>query len=387
MSISPSDVGAIDAHYYDGRSSRRQAARLRLSGGRLYLAGNWGLREAPLATVEISEPMGSAPRTLRFGDGAYCEVTEHAAFAALLAAAGHREPLSVRLHARWGIVLGALGGVMIAVLVAYLWLLPALADFIAPRLPASLVGTLSQATLDSLDRHVLQPSTLPPQRELAVRQRMQDFAAAAGLPPYRLHFRDAGKDLLPNAFALPDGDIVIFDSLLQTLDDDEAIAVFAHELGHVARHHGMRMLIQNAVVSSAVAIYLGDISSLVAGLSAAMLQANYSQDFESEADRYAAQALRRNDRSPLLLASALAKLQAAARAQGRAAAAQAAGKAGTETAPAPGDTPKPAPAEQAPSWLARRFASHPSVAQRIAVLRALAQTTAPAGPASPGGAD
>lgn len=399
MSISPSDIGAIDAHYYDGRSSRRQAARLRLSGGRLYLAGDWGLREAPLATVEISEPMGSAPRTLRFGDGAYCEVADQNGFAAMLAAAGHREPLSVRLHARWGIVLGALGGVLFAVVATYLWLLPALADYMAPRLPAALVSAVSQATLDSLDRHVLQPSTLPPQRQLEVRRRMQAFAAAAGLPPYRLHFRDAGKDLPPNAFALPDGDIVIFDSLLQTLDDDEALAVFAHELGHVAHHHGMRMLIQNAVVSSAVAIYLGDISSLVAGLSAAMLQANYSQDFESEADRYAATALQRNDRSPLLLASALEKLQAAARAQRRAAAAKAAGKT-AETAPVPnaedktGKAAKPAPtdtpATQEPGWLARRFASHPSVAQRIAALKALAQTAGPVGAGgtgSSGGAD
>lgn len=370
----------IDVDYYDGRSSRRLDARLRLSHGRLFLAGDWGLREAPLEQVEISEPMGDAPRTLRFTDGAYCEIGDRAKFAAMLAAAGHKDALSVRLHRRWSIVLGALGGVIAAVFAAYVWLLPAVADYLAPRVPDRFVSAVSQASLDSLDLHVLQPSKLPPQREVEIRRRMESFAAKVGLPGYRLNFRNTDKALPPNAFALPNGDIVIFDSLLDTLSDDEAIAVFAHELGHVARHHGMRMLIQNAVVSSVVAIYLGDVSSLVAGLSAAMLQANYSQDFETEADRYAAAALQRDGRSPLLLASALEKLQVAAHTRRKEdnntdnEGANTHGTADDTDAKEKASAEAPSARKPAgePGWFQRRFASHPSVPQRIAALKAMA---------------
>ena len=354
----PFDAGShlIQAYYYDGRSSQRHDAALSLSQGHVLVSGEWGRREASLGDVHISEPMGTAPRTLRFADGAFCEIADTSKLAALLAAAGHKEALSVRLHQRWSVVFAALGGILAFVIVTYLWLLPAAADYLAPRLPAALVEKLSQATLASLDEHILQPSALPPQREVAVSRRMAAFAAQGKLPAYKLHFRATPKDMPPNAFALPNGDIVIFDSLLDKLDDDEALAVFAHELGHVAHHHGLRMLIQGTVVSTVAAIYLGDISSLVAALSTAALQANYSQGFESEADRYAAQALKRSGKSPMLLVSALEKLEAAALEQRKLK--HKAGKPATE------------PKEE--GWFERHLSSHPSIARRSAELKHMA---------------
>jgi Zn-dependent protease with chaperone function len=233
-----------------------------------------------------------------------------------------------------------------------LWLLPAAADALAPRLPEALVAGVSDATLDSLDRHFLKPSALPPERKVDIGRRMAAFAAQGKLPAYKLHFRAGGEKMPPNAFALPNGDIVILDSLLDKLSDDEALAVFAHELGHVAHRHGLRMLIQSAVVSTAAAVYLGDVSSLAAALSTAMLQANYSQDFESEADRYAAVALQRSGRSPMLLAGALEKLEAAA------------------TEMPKGKKSDATKSRSEESWLERRFSSHPSIARRAEALRA-----------------
>ena len=341
----------IAAYYYDGRSSKRQPAALSLSHGHVLLSGDWGQRRAGLNEVKISEPMGAAPRTLRFADGAFCEIADTARFAELLAAAGYREALSVRLHQRWSVVLASLGAVVAVVVAAYLWLLPAAADFLAPRLPAALVERISDAALASIDEHMLEPSALPARREAEIRRHMAAFAAQNSLPAYKLHFRAAPKGMPPNAFALPDGDIVIFDSLLEKLSDDEAIAVFAHELGHVAHRHGLRMLIQGAVVSTVAAVYLGDISSLVAALSTAALQANYSQGFESEADLYAAAALKRSGRSPMLLVSALEKLEAAALEKTK-----------SKTAERPRDET---------NWFERHLSSHPSIARRSAALRDL----------------
>ena len=339
--------------YYDGRSSRRQTAALSLSHGQVLVSGDWGQRRATLDEVEISEPMGTAPRTLRFADGAFCEIADTPGLAALLAAAGHREAVSVRMHQRWRFALGALGAIVAMVVASYLWLLPAAADYLAPRLPGTLVAQMSDAALASLDQHMLEPSALPPQREVEISRRMAAFAAQGGLPAYRLHFRATPAGMPPNAFALPAGDIVIFDSLLNALSDDEAIAVFAHELGHVAHHHGLRMLIQGTVISTLAALYLGDISSLVAALSTAALQANYSQGFESEADRYAADALRHSGRSPMLLASALEKLEAAALKRNQV-----------------GSQAKDA--QTTDGWFERHLSSHPSIARRSAAIRAMA---------------
>jgi len=346
------DARMIPVHYYDGKSSLRQAAALRLSGDRFYLAGTWGLREGGLADVDISEPMGTAPRTLRFSDGAYCEVADRQAFATMLKIAGHRDSFAVRLHKYWSLALGATAAIIATVIACYVWVLPAVANVLAPRIPERIVVAVSQASLASLDTHILKPSALPIERQQAIEQRMASFAKAGGLPHYTLNFR-ATPNLPPNAFALPNGDIVIFDSLIETLDDDEAMAVFAHELGHVAHYDGMRQLIESAVVSTAAAVYFGDVSSLVAGLSTAALQANYSQNFESQADAYAAAALKRSGRSPMLLASALEKLTAAAVAMHK------------------NKTPETkAERETKPGIIARLFASHPSTSKRIAALKA-----------------
>lgn len=338
---------AIAVHFYDGKSSRRHHATLATEGSRVRVSGDWGQREAELADTRISEPMGSAPRTLHFADGSYCEVGDTAGLAGMLAAIGHREPLSVRMQRRWSVVLTSLAAVIAMVVASYLWLLPAVADAMAPRLPSAWVAALSQASLESLDAHLLEPSKLPPQREAELSRRMAAFAAAGKLPAYTLRFRAAPKDMPPNAFALPDGTIVIFDALLEQLSEEEALAVFAHELGHVAHHHGMRMLIQSAVVSTVAAVYLGDLSSLVAALSTAMLQSNYSQSFESEADRYAARALQRDGKPAMLLATALEKLEAAAQ-----------------------EASAPKRAHTA-DWLGRILSSHPSIARRSEALRAM----------------
>lgn len=347
MSMSASDV-VLAAHYYDGKSSRRLSAQLSWADSHFHLSGAWGSRSFTAAEVEIAEPLGQAPRLIRFADGAYCEVADLPAFAVLLQRAGQRDSLSVRLHRRWSLVGSALFGVGAIVVATYVWLLPALAGYLAPRVPDAVTTHLSQSALNSLDAHLLAPSALPAQREIEIRRHMAAFATQAGAPAYRLHFRAAPKAMPPNAFALPSGDIVIFDNLLTLLDDDEAIAVFAHELGHVAHHHGLRNMLQSAVVSTLVGLYLGDLSSAAAALAAASLEANYSQAFETEADSYGADLLKRGGSSPQALATALEKLERAA-----------------------GDKKDSQPAREE-NWFTRLFSSHPSTVRRIDTLRQLA---------------
>lgn len=334
----------IAAYFYDGKSSQRHAAQLSASDTHLVLNGNWGQRQFALADVEVAEPLGRAPRMLRFADGAYCEISDHAAFATLLQVAGHREGFSVWLHQRWSFVLASLLALSVGIVAAYLWGLPAAAAVIAPRIPPAVTEHLSAASLSTLDQHFLRPSAAPPAREVALRKQMAIFATQAGAPAYQLHFRAPPKGMPPNAFALPNGDIVIFDNLLGLLSNDEIIAVFAHELGHVAHHHGLRNMLQSAVVSTVAAVYLGDLSSAAAALAAASLEANYSQSFENEADAYGAALLKRGGQSPRLLADALAKLETA-----------------TDSSPQ----------HEESLWL-RLFSSHPSTGKRIEALRGLA---------------
>jgi Zn-dependent protease with chaperone function len=171
---------------------------------------------------------------------------------------------------------------------------------------------MGTSTLQTLDKLMLEPSKLDPARQQALREA---YAKLSPLPDaqldYRIEFRSAPQ-IGPNAFALPDGNIVMLDELVAlTQNDDEILAVLAHERGHVEQRHALRMVLQSSAVGLAMTWYMGDVSSLLATVPAMLVQASYSRDMEREADEYAARTLQLNARSPCLLPDILLKLEAA----------------------------------------------------------------------------
>jgi Zn-dependent protease with chaperone function len=180
------------------------------------------------------------------------------------------------------------------------------------HVPDTVLQKMGDSTLGALDRYILEPSKLDATRQ----QELSD--AFARLKPaseaqmqYHIVFRSA-PEVGPNAFALPDGTIVMLDELVElTKDDNEIIAVLAHERGHVERRHAMRMVLQSSVVGLVLVWYVGDVSSLLATAPAIIMQAKYSRDMEREADVYAEQTMLANGLSPCLLGTVLDKMEAA----------------------------------------------------------------------------
>lgn len=280
----------LPAAYFDGRSSRRWPAQLSCEAGFAVVRGEFGERRYSLAEMEVGEALGTVERQLSFPDGSRCTVADMPAAAAWLAEAGVRESVVARLQRRCTWALGALAAVAAAVAAGYFLLLPWAAETIAPRVPEALVTALSNQVLGALDGRVLTPTKLPEATQARLQQRLDAILQGSGQPGYRLYFR--ASKMGPNAFALPDGHVVVFDDLVKlAANDDEVLGVVAHELGHVAHRHGLRLLIQSSVVSFVVGMYLGDLSSVAAGAGAALLESRYSRDFEREADSYAAQTL------------------------------------------------------------------------------------------------
>jgi Zn-dependent protease with chaperone function len=335
----------IAAIYYDGNSARQHAVELQIDPQRVALQGFGVHRNEPLAAVRISERLGRTPRLLTFADGAYCEVRDHAALDAALAAAGHRASLVERLQLSWRMALLALLACVGIAIAAYRWGLPVAAEVVAWRLPESVSRQLGRTTLAALDRAWLQPSKLDAARQQAL---SEGFARLRrpdpDTPPATIEFRSS-PSLGANAFALPDGSVVLLDQLVGLArSDDEIDAVLAHELGHVHYRHGLRLLLQGSVVALVMTAWVGDVSTLLATLPTVVLQARYSRAFEAQADDYAAQMLLANGIAPSHLADLLQRLEQ-----------QRAAKAGESSEPA-----------EANSYLA----THPPTAERIRRLRA-----------------
>jgi Zn-dependent protease with chaperone function len=106
--------------------------------------------------------------------------------------------------------------------------------------------------------------------------------------PLTLEFR---RGLGPNAFALPDGTVVVTDELVELAENDnEILSVLAHEIGHVHHRHSLRMALESSTVVLLVSTYFGDVTQLTtlsAALPGVYAQAHYSREHESEADAFA----------------------------------------------------------------------------------------------------
>jgi len=299
----------LHAHYFDGHSTRVRVVSLSAEGTDLVVAGEGVDIRVPLAGIKIDERLGRAPRRLRFNGGAFCEVRDLVALDALLSSIGHRDRWVDRLQRHVQFVLFSVVACALLAVAAYRWLLPWAAAQGANRLPAAVVNALSQQTLNVLDGAILKPTKIAAERQEALRSEFHTLhLLRGGNPESPLLFRGSPQ-LGANAFTLPNGNIILLDDLITLLGDDQQImAVLAHELGHVRGRDSLQLLLRSSAVGAFWTFYVGDISSLLAAAPAALVQAKYSQDLERQADDYAAALLLQNGMSPALLAAALDKL-------------------------------------------------------------------------------
>jgi len=118
-----------------------------------------------------------------------------------------------------------------------------------------------------------------------------------------------------NAFAMADGTIRVNSGLMDMLNDGELRFVIGHEMGHVVKNH-IRKKIQLAYAASAVRKGVasqnsaaGEVArSVVGGLAESLMNAQFSQLEEKEADDYGLVFLKREKYSTPDAVSALRKI-------------------------------------------------------------------------------
>lgn len=105
-------------------------------------------------------------------------------------------------------------------------------------------------------------------------------------PKFRFHVSDVP---LVNAIAVPGGDVVVMQGLLEEAAPDELAAVLAHEMAHVIEKHAMRQIAQDAGPSFISKYIFGGDSALSALLdgTSAIGQLQYSRQNEKSADKTA----------------------------------------------------------------------------------------------------
>ena len=164
------------------------------------------------------------------------------------------------------------------------WGVPTAAYHIAMHLPESTlnnIGTQSEEYILKLT----EPSQLSTARQAQLKQEYLQLIGPDR--PAKLIFRQ-GVSLSANAVALPNNTIIVTDELVALAkDDQEILGVLAHEQGHLNHRHSLQQAISSFGVGIIVMAMSGDISSLLSGLPLAVVDAQFSRHFETDADLYA----------------------------------------------------------------------------------------------------
>jgi Zn-dependent protease with chaperone function len=298
------DPERIEGDWYDGGSSRRQPAQLRVDalGQVSVLVGATVIQHCRFETLEVSARLGSTPRRLCFGDGGCFETRDNDAVDRWLQRwQPSRWDWVHRLETHWHYVLVSL----LLVVAVSVWVLirgvPMLAEQVAGMLPEKVATHLGESALEQLDTMLFEPSRLDEAEQARLQSAFQSVLDDWPELSLRVVFRDGGP-VGPNAFALPDGTLVFTDQIVALAGhDDELLAVLAHEVGHVVEKHSMKLLARNALLGFLLIAVSGDAtvgSDLLLAAPLLLLEMSHSRRYEAQADDHALAWLREQGRDP-----------------------------------------------------------------------------------------
>jgi Zn-dependent protease with chaperone function len=195
--------------------------------------------------------------------------------------------------------------VFFGLLAAYLWVLPPLAERAVLLLPITVDDQIGDTFYASFVEH----SDIDQKRTKALNAFADELELYNKRP---LHF-NVVKSSEVNAFAMPNGEIVVYTGLLDQLDNTaQLVALLGHEVSHVNERHSMRLLSRNLAGYLVLSLVIGDVSGFTAVLAdnAQQLQMlSYSRKHEEEADHLGLKILIKNKQNPTGMLELFAKLK------------------------------------------------------------------------------
>ncbi len=297
--MSASDYRCDGFYQYPGRAAR-EAARITLHAASLTLHLDAGQRLFTVDQLAVSPPLENIPLAITFPDGGRFMPADNTRFRDWYFR--HRTPSPVYfLERHKGGIAAALVGVVLAVVLYVMVLLPWLSGVIARQLPVTVEQQLGEYSARYLDEQGLEASQLSAARQtqlqtLFTRVIPAEMRHEAGLRLRIMRFPEEA-----NALMLPDGTMVLSDALVARAKSDDALAaVMLHEIGHYRHRHSLQMLVRSSLVTLTVMVVVGDVDGIGDTLLQSALFVNemrYSRSMEDEADAYAIAEMKRQGRS------------------------------------------------------------------------------------------
>lgn len=187
-------------------------------------------------------------------------------------------------------VVGLIGAVGISVWLAYLFLLPAVADYGAQVFPRDLEISMGK----ELYTRVLEDEEIDTAKTIAINRFFNQLKIEKDYPVKITVVRSP----IVNAFALPGGGIVVYEGILKNMSSaDQLAALLSHEYSHVQMKHATRNLFRSTAGYIFISIIFSDVNgvaSVLAENANSLRNLSYSRELESEADNNGLLILRNN---------------------------------------------------------------------------------------------
>jgi predicted Zn-dependent protease len=176
----------------------------------------------------------------------------------------------------------------------YFFVLPYIAEKSVALLPESVDSYIGDAFLETfLDEHTIDSTKT---------KYLNEFAAELDLgnsKPIQINVVESDEI---NAFALPNGQIVIFTGILNDMESpDQLVGLLAHEVSHINLRHSTKMLCRSLAGYLLFSLVFNDNNGIVGVMTenAQELQfLSYSRSFEREADEKGLTTLMKNEIDP-----------------------------------------------------------------------------------------
>jgi len=302
--------------YYNSHSSRRQIVLLHIDDKQQLWLDGITMVAVSLSHVDISPRIGNSSRFITFPNGSVFEAEDNNAVDELARKSIKKQNWFIAYQWESNKKLIAFSALFLISLI-YLLIqfgIPAISRGIAHSLPSSVSVKLADQVLASLDKQALSTSLLTMQRQQELTEQFNIYTQDIVDFNLELQFRQ-GNLLGANAFALPDGVIVLTDELVKLAENDwELQSVMLHEIGHVIHRHSLRQLIESSAMVALLVWLTGDVevaNSWIMTLPVILLMSAYSRQAEWEADGYALEHMHHANISPQYFADFMKKFDQA----------------------------------------------------------------------------
>lgn len=180
------------------------------------------------------------------------------------------------------------------IVLAYFFVLPSVAEKSVDLLPESFDNEIGNVFMDTFLNENEIDSTKT--------KYLEQFAAELNLNNKKpLRFAVVQSEEV-NAFALPNGQIVVFSAILKDMKSSEELAaLLGHEASHINYRHSTKMLCRNLAGYMVVSLLLSDVNgvmAVVADNAQQLHSLSYSRGFEQEADEQGLKILMDNKMNP-----------------------------------------------------------------------------------------